>query len=440
MDTNQHNTSETIRLLENDAATHTDQQILAFAIGMATESTQNYLADYENDEPFVTLLRVQKKPTWKPTRLTLNNEVQRRYFDYDSKPSKRKPGANWTVENCVLWLKDHPIQLQEDIAYVTNAVDLLKDSLHHEKDKLNRPSQWRGHTPYLRLIHCLTDDEKIRSAYVDSFDALNRLELDAPRGGNVYDMIANKWNDKDFNPSTDMFPALHSDFGKTIELDYKLVAHLKPATSDKVKEKLSEMRVVLSNILSNHEQSGNGEGGNTEGASNQDDLSAYLNKNPSYILYLHEKTKTTIGKLRTTVIQRMNVNNVGLLSHGHTKLLSHHAKRKQTKKRSITPTPESEEISNNLKRKEEAALTVAEAMQKSSERIASSNNSKAKSDQIISYRQSIAKLKSEVRGLQLKLITDAGITDQGQSIINNQIEEVNEEIEMYKKIVSELEE
>jgi hypothetical protein len=101
---------------------------------------------------------------------------------------------------------------------------------------------------YLRLIHCLLEDELICAAYIQSFDAKSKGEMGTNNpdviGPNVYKMIADKWNDMSFNPATDVFH-VHDDYDEPFSLAYHLVSHLQPLTSDKAQEKLSDMRVKL---------------------------------------------------------------------------------------------------------------------------------------------------------------------------------------------------
>ena len=68
----------------------------------------------------------------------------------------------------------------------------------------------------MRLIHALVDHEEIKAKF------LNRLNLPAGfssvknreqlRATNVWRLLAEKWNDKNFNPETVVVPAVHTNF------------------------------------------------------------------------------------------------------------------------------------------------------------------------------------------------------------------------------------
>lgn len=94
------------------------------------------------------------------------------------------------------------------------------------------------------------------AAYTRSFDAMTREELDGRNSEvvshpNVYQMIAEKWNDCGFNPVSDVKPDLHTSLLLSKDLGWSEVQHLAVATAEKVKQKLSEMRAKLAIIIAN---------------------------------------------------------------------------------------------------------------------------------------------------------------------------------------------
>lgn len=121
--------------------------------------------------------------------------------------------------------------------------------------------------PYLHLIHCLLDDEAIRAAYICSFNVMTRKELDGRNSEmndpSVFQMIADKWNNPESNPSSEeLFPDLHTSFMQSRSLlGWSEVSMLTPATAEKVKQKLSQMKAKLIFIITNWETSGQGDGG-----------------------------------------------------------------------------------------------------------------------------------------------------------------------------------
>jgi hypothetical protein len=85
---------------------------------------------------------------------------------------------------------------------------LISSAAQEERQREGEAGQlighWRGPIPYMRLIMCLTQDYDIKAAFLWRVDARSRQELDASnlsvRPPTVFEMIADTWNDKDFNP------------------------------------------------------------------------------------------------------------------------------------------------------------------------------------------------------------------------------------------------
>ncbi len=88
-----------------------------------------------------------------------------------------------------------------------------------DKEARQAGGQWRGPVPYLRLILCLTEDA-IKAAFLRRADARSCLEADARnstvRPPTAFELIANKWNDKDYNPVTAVSDC-HEDFAAPID-------------------------------------------------------------------------------------------------------------------------------------------------------------------------------------------------------------------------------
>ena len=119
------------------------------------------------------------------------------------------------------WLQVHPVVDQQDISFLKNEVHRLKgiilNAQQERRDEEARQAgwQWRGRIPYMRLMLCLTEDDAIKAAFLRRADARTRLELDARnsdvRPPTVFELIASKWNDKDFNPVAAVSDC-HDDF------------------------------------------------------------------------------------------------------------------------------------------------------------------------------------------------------------------------------------
>jgi hypothetical protein len=76
-------------------------------------------------------------------------------------------------------------------------------------------------------------------------------------------MVANKWNDPLFQPTTSV-KQTHSDFSRPISTPYDAISKIQPATPEKVEQKLNTMNLALKRAIQNWECSGQGDGGYTE--------------------------------------------------------------------------------------------------------------------------------------------------------------------------------
>jgi hypothetical protein len=77
----------------------------------------------------------------------------------------------------------------------------------------------------------------------------------------VWELVADLWNDINWEPTTQVFPELHSDFivGETIHHD--LVLDMRHATAEHIQNKYVSMNAALNRVIGNWERSGQGEFG-----------------------------------------------------------------------------------------------------------------------------------------------------------------------------------
>ena len=107
----------------------------------------------------------------------------------------------------------------------------------------NNGGNWIGKYPHLRLIHAIIDHNEIKRAYLDRLDvpsgrmALENRNTVEARSGNVWEMVAKKWNDPLYLPVTSVKEHTHFDFSCPLALSFESVSTLKPATADKVAER-----------------------------------------------------------------------------------------------------------------------------------------------------------------------------------------------------------
>lgn len=269
----------------------------------------------------------------KPTTKHLVAEVLRRAVNSGVSPLPRC--SNWKMDKVMQWLHDHPLENDNDVAFVKSEVKRVKEIVTEaikeakdEEQKLNQYSAWRDRVPYLRLIHCVLEDD-IKVVYLKRNDVMSRTQLDArnsdeKRPETAYELIADRWNSPAFNPVTEI-STCHWDFASGISCSYDKVKDLAPATPQKVKDKLTEMRTSLIRIIDMWERSGQGDGGHAEEEEDDDGAiesrvydfgelknrsrkaldsrSSFLHNRPSYLLYLweifdkHDLLKTTVNRL-----------------------------------------------------------------------------------------------------------------------------------------------
>jgi hypothetical protein len=114
-------------------------------------------------------------------------------------------------KKCCEWLLENPIAGEADVSFVRHAIKtfivVAKEATLETKQlqvNVSLPTAaagagWRGNVPYICLILCLVQDERIRNAFLHCGDAMSRTQLDAHnsvkvRQPTVYKMLAEKWN------------------------------------------------------------------------------------------------------------------------------------------------------------------------------------------------------------------------------------------------------
>ena len=211
----------------------------------------------------------------KPSAAMLKDEIVRRYEAFGLEGQENRPHPNaWTLEKLTTWLDKHPIEKTEDIEFLKRVTEAHKLSSHeaHAAAQIEKESlelNWTGKYPYLRLIHCVID-ERIKELYLRRND-LNqgRLQVEnrnsSSREKNVWEKIADLWNDGTFEPYTeDNLFELHPDFTFSVQLSYDKVRSMTPATAQKIYNVLSTMLGSLTKVIQNWEKSGQGDGGHLD--------------------------------------------------------------------------------------------------------------------------------------------------------------------------------
>jgi hypothetical protein len=135
-----------------------------------------------------------KVKEWKPRSAELASEVMRRWATYNwvnhisTKPRPKKCG----VERSTTWLNDHPIDWpKHDISDWHEDVEFIVAEMKRRKDQMEKvcasiaeqnaalEGRWIGKEPILWLIHCLIEDDAIKSAFIHCHNSKDGMQLDS---------------------------------------------------------------------------------------------------------------------------------------------------------------------------------------------------------------------------------------------------------------------
>jgi hypothetical protein len=240
---------------------------------------------------------VENKQGTKPSNSDLAVEVQRRQKVL--KPPEKGMGnsvnklflmkpKNKKREALLEWLDSFPICDENCVSFLTSEAERVADILQRATDEDKETAialkhgAWSGRIPFLRLIHCITECDLTRHAFLHRNDVMERAELDAqnsperPRTG--YEVIADKWNNPFFNPKSKL-SSCHEDFRVVYDLSHLKVAHLAPADALSMKNRLSSIRSVLLRMITGWEQSGQGDGGRRNFLDSEQAIESFENGN-----------------------------------------------------------------------------------------------------------------------------------------------------------------
>jgi len=220
-------------------------------------------------EPFVLM----PSKTVKPTASDYHNEVSRQYsvsHEEDNVPPRPK---QWSITKCQEWLDSHPIVDGGELFDLEGEIEKYKEVAKKaaldrlaDEEALNGGKNWTGKYPMLRMMHAVVDHDEIKRAYITRHDLpAGRIGVEnrntcAAKEQNVWQLIANKWNDPDFSPSTNSMNC-HSDYYLSEVIGYETVCGLVKATPEKVEDRWGGMVLALNRIIKNWKKSGQGDGG-----------------------------------------------------------------------------------------------------------------------------------------------------------------------------------
>ena len=186
-------------------------------------------------------------------------EVKRRlevlmFTDSSDKRFLQMKPNNKKREALIEWLVAYPINEALCVEFLKKesfrVAGVLERAIAEEKETslAIKHGAWTGQIPYLRLIHCITDCDATRHAFLHRNDVMSREELDAqgssdrPKTG--FETIAHKWNDPSFNPTT-RISSCHDDFSiahKALQQEKQLAVQKR---IDLLRDQLDELEVHM---------------------------------------------------------------------------------------------------------------------------------------------------------------------------------------------------
>jgi hypothetical protein len=122
--------------------------------------------------------------------------------DHEDKDVRCK---NWDNSKCSDWLMKFPIKNALDITWLRQeTASYIQTFQAAEKELRDLPDKdWCGAALYLRLVLCIVHND-VKGKYLERTFSLTREQLDGRKSADheltAYELIADKWNDKDFNP------------------------------------------------------------------------------------------------------------------------------------------------------------------------------------------------------------------------------------------------
>jgi hypothetical protein len=202
--------------------------------------------------------------------------------EQDANKAKEPSNKYWDRKKLLKYLCDHPISAASEVAFLRAEISKRKETaaaameeaaaekrlLDAADASAKKYKSWSGKLPYLRLIHTIVDNDNIKRAYIHRNDipsgrmAVENRNTAEAKAANVWQMVADKWNDVTFTPVTESVPDLFRDhFAASETIPHHMVASFIPPTADKAKERFESMMTILKRIIPKWEKSGQGDEG-----------------------------------------------------------------------------------------------------------------------------------------------------------------------------------
>ena len=252
-----------------------------------------------------------------------------------------------------------------------------------------------------------------------------------------------KTYDIEFEPETEVFEELHSEYSRPIKIPHHKVALLSLATPDKVQEKISTMNVLLQRLIRNWERSGQGDGG-IDVINDGDELvdhefgqltnrsrgalhtrAAFLGTNQPYLLYFWEMLNkyqllsTSFSELSSKMSSKNGGNGVPFAINGYGKdvdsdideidfsdVLSSSIEASSQKSKRNDSSSATKKSKHSSRKNHTSSVDRNANFSLGLERLAQSNIISSRMDMSATLRTNILSLESELRGLDMALMDD----------------------------------
>ena len=76
-----------------------------------------------------------------------------------------------------------------------------------------------------------------------------------------WDLLAQKWNDEDFEPTTEADSSLHCDFSESFTIEHSRISDLDPLDAQGAQTRFAKMVLEMNRCIQCWERSRQGEGG-----------------------------------------------------------------------------------------------------------------------------------------------------------------------------------
>ena len=420
--------SAEVHLVENE---NSKKVLLAMVVGLKDEENNVFDGNYcTNEYP------TKHRRKWMPSLADFVAEIKRRKVLMGQKP---KANSQMKLDTALNWLNQNPITDEQDKDYVLTQMKTFMNAssnLAGTDDSSPKSKHWKGSLPFLRLIHCLVDNDEVREAFQRSFTVLSRKELDGRKNPETqkacpWELISKYFNSASFNPKSTKYPQLHDEFKEQIDLSFDNVKGMGELNATKAKSKFVLMKNYLIFVKMNYEKSGNGDGcmalnsdSSTEDILKQlkvidgDDKKNFLQGRPPYTLYFWMKVDEC--NLMESVTQQLN-DVVGIDTSSNLDVTV------DVRKRNSNGDLKLEQLSKSI----DTANEIARANVAISEK-------KIKQDDIHKYMDLIENLESKILTFEEKLFTQEDKNSSLSVFYSKRLVDFKKQIETYKEKLKQL--